>query len=48
MIVGITFLIASTVFLLMIVIGSCRVAHESDIATEREIKDTDSDIDMKD
>ena len=48
MVVGIIFLIVSAILLFMIVIGSCRVAHESDIATEREIKDTDSDIDTED
>ena len=45
MIAGIIFLIATIILLMvMLVLGCCKVAHESDIATEREIKDTDRDI----
>lgn len=41
MVVGIIFLITSAILLVTLVVGSCKVAHESDIATEREIKDID-------
>ena len=41
-------IVVIVLFMAMLVFGCCKVAHESDIATEREIKDTDRDIDIGD
>jgi len=41
MIIGIILLIVIAVFLIVLVIEGCKVASESDIATEREMKHID-------
>ncbi len=41
MIIGIILLIVTAIFLIALVIEGCKVASESDAATEREIKDID-------
>lgn len=41
MIIGIILLIVIAIFLVALVIECCKVASESDIATEREIKNID-------
>lgn len=41
MIIGIILLVVIAIFLIALVIEGCKVASESDIATEREVKHND-------